>query len=545
VAISEVGFSLGTVSSRQSLKVRQDVLQKIKKQVRLYLGEESQGLRRYALAYKKDIERSRWKPVVEKDFLARLDECRIVVGGDFHAYSQAQRVHLRHLRHLILKSPLILAVECIESRHQKSLDDYIQGRIAEEVFLKKVKWHSSWGFSWESYKPLFDLIREHRGRCIALNLKRSSDYQGLRARDKHAAQIIAETYLSSRKNEKIYVIYGDLHIAQDHLPLEIRKKTKNKVQIATLYLNPEKIYFQLFKKNIENQINIVRFSQDQFCLIESPPWVKWQSYLIFLEETLDFSIDEGQDYSEHIHSLIHIMASDLGLKMKPEVNIYSFKDHDFLDRLEESLDPRSFVQVQFFIENDFNFFDLKTQRGYLARGTVNYAAHLAGHIFHVLCSQSQKINLKFPDEFEKAIWFEAFSFFLSKLINPHRKSLSMGDLKKQLAAFLPQDQGESAFKLALDQKMQELLWCYQEDSIVKQQTTVRKAIPSGIYYNAGKILGSMLGEKIYRIYKTGRLSRQILLDWLQTPVHQIHFRKFYIQVLRELDKLDSGDAKNV
>ena len=194
-----------------------------------------------------------------------------------------------------------------------------------------------------------------------------------------------------------------------------------------------------------------------------------------------------------------------------------------------------------------NFFDPKTRRAYLARGTVNYAAQLAGHIFHSKICGFKEVLKEFPRDFEKRIWLDAVSFFLSKLINPHRKPPSMNDLKKRLAAFSPEDRGEIVLKLALDQKMRELLLSYNAElgATVKEAGMELSKDDVVAYCGASQILGSMLGEKLHRLYKTGRLSRASLDSWLRHPIAQVHFQKFYVQVLKEIDKLELGDKHGV
>lgn len=536
---------MGIESAAESLKVRQVILQKIKSQVQSYLGEEPTGLRRYALSYKKNIERARWKPSSADEVLRKMNSSQVIFGGDFHAFSQAQRVHLRHLRELTKQFRVVLAVECIQSRFQKVLDLYMLGKIKEDDFLKRVQWKKSWGFQWEHYKPLFEWVQQSGGRCVALNVQKPTTVKGLRDRDHHAADIIAREFKTLKTNEKIYVLYGDLHIAQDHLPLLTLKKTKNKAKTLTLYLNPEKIYFQLFKKNLENKINVVRFSKNEFCLLESPPWVKWQSYLLYLEENTDYALEADEiDFGEHLKSLIEVLSMDVGLPFDKDFVISSFRDHDFLDLLSEVLAHKDYLMAHELIENDMNFFDPQTRRAYLARSTVNYAAQLAGHIFHSHHCGLQSMSQHFPADFEKRIWLEGVAFFFSKLINPHRKSPTMNDLKKQLAAFSPKDKGEKALQLALDQKMRELLLSYEMPSA--HEEPLRPQRPSRVtHLHASQILGSMLGEKIYVHFKTGRLSRSALIQWLGQSIESSDFRNFYIQALKEIDKLSSGDVNGI
>ncbi|MEM7647222.1 MAG: hypothetical protein AAF203_09950, partial [Pseudomonadota bacterium] len=75
-------------------------MQKIKDQVRLYLGPEPQEVTLYAQAYKKDLERP-WEKSSREEIVVSLQQVPVVFGGDFHPFAQAQRAHLRILRELV------------------------------------------------------------------------------------------------------------------------------------------------------------------------------------------------------------------------------------------------------------------------------------------------------------------------------------------------------------------------------------------------------------------------------------------------------------
>lgn len=533
------------INQRDGLSLRQEILKRLKHQVQLYLGKEPKDLRRYALAYKKNIERSRWKPSSKEELYQTLFKMDLVFGGDFHAFAQAQKVHLRALREITVHKKVILAVECVESKHQKILDQFVAGEITEDVFLSKIKWHKSWGFSWEQYKPLFDIVKKTGGRCLALNLiQKSASGKTLSARDQHASQILRKTHQQKNSDELIYVIYGDLHIAKEHLPRRVTEKMHPAPKYVILYLNPEKIYFQLVRKNLEHKINVVRFSKNEFCLIESPPWVKWQSYLLFLEENIDQALpdDESQlDYGEHVTSLIKLISADLKWKGSYSGDIHSFDDSDFLDRLREKLSAADYQFIEELVGADLSFYYPMQQTAFLSRGTVNHAAHLAALIVHAQIANRKKMIFNLPEQFSILIWVETVAFALSKMINPHRKSLNLNDLKKQLAAFSPHDGGIEALKIALDQKMKDLLLVYGGPEISMEPSIyiVKETIS---YYKAAKILGGILGENIFLSLRAGRLSRSKWLKWLKQPVEVQDFPDFYVQVLKELDKIGLGET---
>lgn len=515
------------------------MLQKLKNQVQLYLGKESSSLRRYALPYKKDIERTRWTPSSQQQMVATLMQSDVVLGGDFHAFAQAQRSHLRLLRALAAKKTIVLALECVPSSRQRVLDKYMRGELSEVDFLKKVRWQADWGFPWEQYRPLLEVIKQRNGRCVALNqIENSRSYQSLVARDRHAARLLAPVLRSKGNEELVYVVFGDLHIAREHLQKQIKKKMPKAV-ISSVYLNPEKLYFQFYKKNQEHKSPVVKFSKREFCLIESPPWVKWQSYLMFLNQNYDRFIDDDQavDYSDHVHSLVNIIATDFDVSIDDTSTICSFNDLDFVDILEERLDKHSFDLVKACVSNDLSFYIPEKKIAFLARGTVNYSAHLAGLIVHAICSGRKHWILPETKKFERLIWQEAVAFFLSKLINPNRKAIRLDDLKKQLEAFSPDDKGEEALRLALDQKMQDLLIVYGHSS--SSQSRTREVVKKNTtYLRAAKILGAMMGEKLFAGYKAGHLSKQDMRKYLEYPVEAAKFYDFYVQTLKTVDKIE-------
>lgn len=528
------------------LKLRKEMLQKLKNQVQLYLGKEPQSLRRYALPYKKDIERARWKPSNLKDMLQVLKNSDIVLGGDFHAFVQAQRAHLRLLRALATERKLVLALECIPAKYQKWLDAFMQDKISEEEFLKKIQWSKNWGFSWEQYRSFFELVKKNHGRCIALNsIRDSRSYKNLVARDKFASQILSQACKEKQKEELIYVIFGDLHIAREHLPKQIKKQLP-KVNLATVYLNPEKLYFQFFKKNQEHVSSVIQFSKNEFCLLESPPWVKWQSYLIHLNHSYDQFIEDdgGIDYSEHVESLVRIVCAELRLQITKTVAVHSFNNLDFIDILIERMPEKKIKILQNCVGSDISFYLPKERIAFLARGTVNYSAHLAGLIVHAHMARTHIWSIAEKSTFEVLIWQEAMGFFLSKWINPNRKSMQLDDLKKQLAAFSFKDRGEQALKLALDQKMRDLMLIYSNE--VGRETIINplQQDPT-LYLRAAKILGAMFGEKIFAGYKSGHLSKPQIEDILKYPLESSDFYNFYIQTLRTVDKIDMERSLNI
>lgn len=522
------------------LKLRQEIFQKIKKQVQLYLGPESEDIREYALAYKKVIEAKKWSLSNKEDLYHQIMTSQIVFGGDFHSFAQAQKVHLRILREIAPQRRVLLCLECVPSQFQAYLQQYMEDVISEEEFLVKVDWQQNWGFPWEHYKALFQEIKSHGGQCFGLNqVFKKKTAKNLLRRDDHAAEILKRLYFTKSSEDLLYVIYGDLHIAKDHLPTQFLDRIEESVKTVSIYLNPERIYFDLAKQNKSPEGVVLKFSDDEFCLLESPPWVKWQSYLLFLEENIDEVLEEEDrqlDYTEHVQSLMQLICADLNVPYEFDEQVYSFADHEFIDLVSEKLEEQDIQWVQGLIANDISFYYPEKHILYLSRATVNYAADLAGHVVHATLAKRKKIFWPKETYFLQNIWLETVAFFLSKIVNPHRKAMNLKDLRKLLAAF-SKDGGEEPLRLALDQKMQELVEVYGEHHDPIERPPIKDPMS---YAKAAKILGAYHGDRLFRLFRSRRLSRKMLMIWLKHDVEGGEFFKFYYQVLRELDNIELG-----
>ena len=136
------------------LEQRRELYRQLKVQVNNLLGPESSGLKKYRAEYDRTFLRG-WKDLSRPALLQRLNSSRVVLLSDFHALQQSQKTQLRILKGLAPRKKRVLALECVEARHQKKIDAFLSGKLSEFEFLKAVTWQDSWGFPWEFYKPLF------------------------------------------------------------------------------------------------------------------------------------------------------------------------------------------------------------------------------------------------------------------------------------------------------------------------------------------------------------------------------------------------------
>ena len=203
----------------QYIDLRLNLLEQVKSRVNLIEGEEDPELRNYFLPYKQELHGQSWLPVQRSQLIGDLLQADVVIGGDFHAFAQSQRTHLRIIRSLKkLNRPLVLALECFESKHQSIIDDFMSNKISHEQLLSKVNWDEDWGFPWKHYWPLVKYAKNRGHKVLAVNSKSliNSSSDNTHSRDQHIANIINN---EKKVNEDalVYLVIGDLHLSLIHI----------------------------------------------------------------------------------------------------------------------------------------------------------------------------------------------------------------------------------------------------------------------------------------------------------------------------------------
>ncbi len=513
-------------SSRNWIRLRQDLYEQVQSHVQALLGQSSEGLARYQREYEKEFRRA-WKVSSREILLAALSRSQVIWMGDFHALQQSQKAQLRVLKAIPDAQNLMLGMECVEARHQKVLDRYLAGKISDREFLKAIEWKKSWGFPWEHYKPLFRWAQKNKVRVFGLNLRTEDrTARALKERDRFSGQKILEI---TRKfpEKKLFVIFGDLHLADRHLPAVVKKGIPEK-KFLFVFQNSEKIYFQLLKKEIEHQVDVVKLSFNRFCLLNVPPWVKWQNYLLYLEKHFDQEVDDELDLTDYVAHYVKIIGEDLGVPVQTDhFSVATPSDRSGWQQIQSNLSEKELEMVKAWVEDGRSFFIPRSRVGFMGRLSVNSAAQLAMAVVFADCSQQKRLPLLMPQDFLRLIWLEAIQYFGSKMINPKRKSDTLNDIKATLQARSPLDGGKEALQLALNQKMLELLHLAGG----RKGRDLPKPRKKKAYQEAARILGGMMGEKLYHAYRRKLLSKSSLLGLLRKPLDSDEFTNIYWEIL--------------
>lgn len=518
-------------------RTRKELYNQVRHQVRLRLGPSYGELKSYEQRYSQEFS-GRWELSSMAELLNAIQRTDVVVGGDFHVFAQAQRTHLRILRALPANLPVVLVMECFESNHQKYLDAYISHQLTEDEFLAKVEWSERWGFPWHHYRPLMELAKKRKYKVRGANRHfKAQTLSTLNRRDQHAAKVVQDAY-QKHQDHLIYVIYGDLHLAHNHLPQQLREVLGKKVNTLIVFQNSEKLYFQLSRRGEEHDFDVLKRSSNRFCVQSSPPWVKWQTYLMYLDENHDVDLedeeDDAIDYTDYLSAQIRFLLKDLEIQLKvDDIEVYTPKDDELWDRLEKDLQVDPLRRVEYLASQDRSFFLPSEGLFYFSRISLNHAAELAGQYIQAKLTKRSLNPSQYPRDFEAQVWLEGLGFFSSKMVNHKRKAENITDFKSKIVGQTNTDCLHQALLLALDQRMIE----FMSDHLAGK-TIERKIRPRSfkVYVEAARLLGQMFGDRLFESYRDGEVSQQDVADVFKTDISSSEFKTVYYRWMKRLEE---------
>ncbi len=367
---------------------------------------------------------------------AAVAKARIVYVGDYHTLPQAQRSFLRLVRRLPDDRPAVLALELF-GKYQREIDAYVDGKLSEKSFVKAVAPDAQWEVTgWPNLRELFELARKRGYRVIGIDAsRRGAAGASLEARDRYAARVISRS-LSDHPDGLVMVLIGELHIAPAHLPAQVDKqlRSKNPPQRLLIYQNCEQIYWQLERRGLEQETEIVRVRKQEYCLMNTPPIVCQQSFLNWLD--VDEGIPELAAPEQNFKEYARVVASFFNLPIGDavdEVEVASVVDLSFLQTLRSRGDfsNRDMRELKKQILRSESYYIPRARMVYLGNLSVNHASEEATHFIRHVCANNTEPKL-LVDAFYARCLEEAIGFLGSKLINHKRKCADLPHFERIL-----------------------------------------------------------------------------------------------------------------
>lgn len=511
------------LSPRQELlKIQKKIFAKNDEIIRSQAMVRERGFDLYERRYKRRVKA--YESTSDMEELVRMiRESDVVYLGDYHTNPQSQRTLLRILKQLADVPFLAVGLELVQKRHQKHLDEYLSGRISEQTFLERINLRKFWYFDlWENFKPIFDFAKFRKVPLFGIEYSLGGDAT-LTKRDRESAAIVASA-LEKKPGMKLIVFIGDLHTAPEHLPAEVRRLLDAKglpKKDLIIYQNSESIYWRLAENGIEDKVEIVRVSANEFCIINTPPIVWQQTFLNWLEH------EEGEiDYADARHSFLDLLdriGSFLGVPVPDkadDVEVFTCGDLSFLKTLKDdgSFTKTEIKRIKQQILASESYCIPQKNYVYLGNLSLNHAAEEASHYLKYLNSGPE-----FPrdpvDAFYANIIHEAVGFFGSKLINHKRKCFhekEYAGLVTYLTSSKTMRERHRELEIAL--------------LVLRHREMDRKGMPirsrqffrsqHDLFFGVTHGLGYMLGDRLYYAMLDNRVSKDEIRELYRDPMKE-------------------------
>jgi len=500
------------------------------------------ALERYSRQYHRFLRR--YESVSSTaELIKRVLSSDIVYHGDYHPLKQSQRSVLRIVREIAGKREIILCLEMFHGQDQHYLDQFMNNELSQKEFLKKIDYERKWGYKWENWKPIIDLCKQNGIPVVGINSRQEGHGNSLRQRDVFSAITIGKLILC-RPGRLVYVVDGDYHISPNHLPAEIEKRLQVfavTVARTIIYQNDANLYWQLAHEHKEDA-DVLQLGQDSFCILNTTPANKLQSYLNWLEfseegyhpaqvEWEDLCEDSG---NTTIPGLVKTICKILELPYPHEaverLEVYYGSHLDFMGHICHSRELSHMLPAVrrkiasnegFLLEYDRDGAD--TYLIYLPTSSLNMAAEEAAHFLNAAMRGKLSLPLKPFDAFYRTVMTETLGFFGSKLINEKRKVLTRNALRRYLRSFRhPQKTpaGEDRNKIVLSHlllkhRFLENLSHNPEEFKIKFRKVYNDR--KGLHTTLATQLGYMLGDKLFYAVKKRRFSLKEVIELFKEP----------------------------
>jgi hypothetical protein len=547
------------------MRLQRAMYDRLKGYARDFLGKLHPELRRYFLEYQREF--TEIKGVSSKqELFDHLYHAHIAICGDYHTLAQAQRTVIRLLRESLKElrnrgRRVVLGLEMIRFRDTPVVAEFLAGRIDEAGFLRAIGFRRNWGFNWDNYRPLFEFARQNGIPILGINSERRPGGRepSLRQRDRFAARVIGSV---TERDPAITVIalIGDLHLAAPHLPAALRtefRRRKVERQVTVIHQNHERLYWKLAARRLEHRTEVVKLREGVFCIMNTPPWVKLQSYLRWQELVAERSGESTAgpqagpaaaataadafgdlDYSDEIRELVGLLRQFLGIPPAEDddFRIASPADLGFLERLDEEAPlSRMALRILGRCLVEFESFYIPDARIlFLSSLSLNQTASLAAIYLHAKIGGAVRLFEHPRADFYPSVWIEALGFLGSRLVNPRRKCAVPEDWRSRAGASgLPAKVAALALRHWRAERESLRRGRFRGLRLPERVSSPRTAVN---WLLCARQLGQLLGHGLYAALLEDDVSREEIRELFQTPFAAVDARALYLTWIRRLDR---------
>ncbi|MCC6465710.1 MAG: ChaN family lipoprotein [Planctomycetes bacterium] len=542
-----------TTPRDELIAIQKRLVEELKERVYDHVGRNDPVMDRYYRDYQAEFKPGFERPASRDEIIQQLARAQLAYFGDYHTLRSAQSAVLDLLGEVARRheKKLVLCVEMLHAEHNHLVQAHLDNEMDSVEFRRQVHWTTSWNFPWASWGRFFEFAREHKAPLYGVNLRTEGRPDSLQHRDSFAAGLVSALTLL-HPDRLIAVVYGDLHMAQGHLPAAVQGRLETfgaQRRAVRVYQNSETVYWLLVGRQIEHVVDYVKLKRDVYVLMNATPLVKFQSFLNWQHQAQELAgrADDSDTDSENllleqIHDHIRTITEFLGISLPETANfeVYTPNDLDFLQRLVERgvySEGEMAALKSYIAMTDSAFFE-RAHVLYLGNLSVANAAEAAArYVLSELRPESREPVVA-RDEFYARCMVEALAFFCSKIIDHRRVARDETTWREVL------DRVGRRRKLGVAQRID----ASTARGYLRHKEYERQVLATGGYGSPPRglfglpaeqhvaltrALGRALGEMIYHGVSEGRVSKELVRQAMQDDVREPdRSRMRYFQFLR-------------
>jgi len=526
----------------------------------------------------REAYRSYEKVVAPSDIRREVVNAGIVLVGDYHALPNSQSYLASLVSDPALRQrPVLLGVETIFSRDQHILDEWFRGEIDEDELRQRIRFELDWGYGWSPFYELISSAREHGASIHGLDCMPREDLRKIGARDRHAADKIAE--LRSRHSDAlILVLFGESHLAPRHLPALLQQRLPAE-PILTVLQNVDALYWRAAGE-ARDQVEAVEVRENVFCVFNATPLEKYENYRLCLERWARSDNDQSApDLGPTLYHLIEGMVRFLGIDQYSSHNSTQPKllvdlMPEVYSRSSDALLRRLLSRRGFTAEHRQSLLRQVRERGsvylapinavYVRQFRMTSSAEDATRFLHQACRGLPNLSngralgpqsaahagpdakaLEKDDAFYMAVFEHALAFFGSRILHPARPGLRDTDIAELFDITREDLEHQTSLPFvdaveALDFLTQHRMHDFRDSHYSPRRSTLESlaqapAFTGRKYEYVAEQLGYLTGTDLYDAYIEGRLTTAALRKLFLTHIEQPGVaRAAYIQLKARL-----------
>jgi uncharacterized iron-regulated protein len=490
--------------------------------------------------------------VSSSDVRREVARAGIVLVGDYHALPNSQRYLASLLcdlrRH---HRPVVLGVETIFSRDQHILDEWFRGEIDEAELRQRIRFELDWGYDWTPFYELLSAARDYGASTYGLDCMPREDLRKIGARDRHAADKIAE--LRRRHPDAlIMVLFGESHLAPQHLPALLQRQLPSE-PLLTILQNIDALYWRAAGE-AHDQVEAVEVRENVLCVFNATPLEKYENYRLCLDRW-GRANHSAPDLGPTLYNLIDGLVRLLGINQYSPHNTTQPRllvDHmpEVYSRSSDALLRRLLSRKGFTTEHRRSLLRQVHDRGsvyltpinavYVRQFRMTSSSEDAARFLHQACrglpnlvngkalTQQSAVHaapaaqLERDDAFYVTVFENALAFFGSRILHPARPGLRNSDIADLYD--VTREDLEQQTSLPFRDAVDALDFLTLHRGLDFSASASLAAVPNFIgrkYEYVAEQLGYLTGNDLYDAYLEGRLTtaslRKLFLAHIERP----------------------------